>query len=193
MTQQFDADEAQKSMAINALAENFGKEFSPELLSLWLDLLAPYQVGQVQHAVKNVIEQYEFKTLPPFAVLKAALDDIMGTSEKSIGLQALAEWGCLNEAIRTFGYYNKPELHPTTEHVLRMLGGWAEACQWALTALDFKRRDFLRLWVDSHGLVEHMHLGAGGVLQALASGAARGSGPLHIGTAIKSIPAGAQQ
>lgn len=189
----FDAEETQKSMAINALAENFGKEFSPELLGLWLDLLAPYPVGQVQQAVKNVIERYEFKTLPPFAVLKNALDDLTGTSEKALGLQALAEWGILNEAIGTFGYYSKPELHQTTEHVLRLLGGWADACQWNMKELDFKRRDFIRLWVDSHGRVEQMQLGARGVVQALASGSDRSSGPLQLGSALESITARVQQ
>ena len=186
----FDAEETQKSMAINALAENFGKEFSSELLGLWLDLLAPYPVGQVQQAVKNVIERYEFKPLPPFAVLKSALDDLTGTSEKALELQAIAEWGVLNEAIGKFGYYSKPKLHQTTEHVLRLLGGWADACQWSMKELDFKRRDFIRLWMDSHGRVEQMQLGAGGVLQALASGADRSSGPLHLGSALKSITAG---
>ena len=180
-------------MAINALAENFGKEFSPELLGLWLDLLVPYPIGQVQQAIKNVIERYEFKTLPPFAILKNALDELSGTSEKALELQAIAEWGVLNNAIGKFGYYNKPELHPTTEHVLRLLGGWADACQWSMKEMDFKRRDFIRLWIDSHGRVEQMQLGAGAVLQALASGTDRSSGPLHLGSALKSITAGVQQ
>ncbi len=193
MSQPFDAEEAQKSIAINALAENFGKEFSPELLGLWLDLLTPYPVVQVQQAVKNVIERYEFKTLPPFAVLKNALDDLTGVSEKALELQAIAEWGVFNEAIGKFGYYSKPELHPTTEHVARLLGGWEAACQWSMKELDFKRRDFIRLWMDSHGRVEQMQLGAGGVLRALASGENRSSGPLHLGSALKSITAGIQQ
>lgn len=193
MTQHFDADEAQKSMAINAIAENFGKAFSPQLLNMWLDLLAPYSAGQVQQAVYVVLEQYEFKTLPPFAVLKSALDEISGIGEKALELQAIAEWGVLNEAIGKYGYYNKPELHPTTEHALRLLGGWADACQWNMKELDFKRRDFIRLWVDSHGRVEQMQLGAGGVLQALTSGTDRRSGPLHLGSALKSITAGVQQ
>lgn len=193
MTQQFDADEAQKSMAINALAENFGKDFSPQLLSMWLDLLAPYSVYQVQRAVYAVIEKYEFKTLPPFAVLKSALDDLSGVSEKALELQAIAEWGVLCEAMSKHGYYSKPKLHQTTEHVLRLLGGWEDACQWTMREMDFKRRDFIRLWVDSHGRVEQMQLGAGGVLQALTSGTDRRSGPLHLGSALKSITAGVQQ
>ncbi len=193
MTQQYDPEEAQKTIAINALAENYGKKFSADLLNLWLDLLMPYPVGLVEAAVKVVLERYEYKTLPPFAVLKSALDDISGVGEKALELQALAEWGVLGEAIAKNGYYNKPGLHPTTEHALRLLGGWADACQWNMKELDFKRRDFIRLWVDSHGRVEQMQLGAGGVLQALTSGTDRRSGPLHLGSALKSITAGVQQ
>ena len=191
MTQQFDADEAQKSIAINALAENFGKDFSPQLLSMWLDLLAPYSVYHVQQAVYAVIERYEYKTLPPFAVLKSALDDISGVSEKALELQAIAEWGVLCEAMSKYGYYNKPKLHQTTEHVLRIMGGWDESCQWTSREIDFKRRDFIRLWVDSHGRVEQMQLGANGVLAALAQGHDRKTGALHVGSAMKAIADGA--
>lgn len=186
----FDTEETQKSMAINALAENFGKEFSPELLGLWLDLLAPYPVGQVQQAVKNVIERYEFKTLPPFGVLKNALDDLTGTSEKALELQAIAEWGVLNEAIGKFGYYSKPKLHQTTEHVLRLLGGWSAACQWTYTEADFRRKEFIKLWVDSHGRVDVMQLGAGAVQASLSRGKDRSNGPLHIGTTLGALAAG---
>lgn len=190
MTQQYDPEEAQKTIAINALAENYGKKFSADLLNLWLDLLMPYPVGLVEAAVKVVLERYEYKTLPPFAVLKSALDDISGVGEKALELQALAEWGVLGEAIAKNGYYNKPGLHPTTEHVLRLLGGWSAACQWTYTEADFKRRDFLRLWADAHGRVEVLQLGAGAVQQALAQGQSRSSGPVAIGSALRVLSAG---
>lgn len=190
MNQPFDAEETQKSMAINALAENFGKEFSQELLGLWLDLLAPYPVGQVQQAVKNVIERYEFKTLPPFAVLKNALDDLTGTSEKALELQALAEWQTLMDTVSRVGSYGAPELHPTTAYVVRTMGGWHTVCSWEMSGLDFKRRDFIRFWIDSHGRVNIMQLGAGAVQAALAQGRDRNTGPLAIGPAMAALAAG---
>ncbi len=85
------SDEQRKVGALTALAENFGKELSGPLLNMWLDLLAGYQADQVLKAVRLVIERYEFKTMPPFAVLKSALGDIAGTSTKSLELQAMAE------------------------------------------------------------------------------------------------------
>lgn len=192
-TRAFDVDETQKSMAINALAENFGKEFSPELLSLWLELLEPYPAMLIKQAVRLVIERYEFKTFPPFAVLKNALDELAGTSEKALEIQAIAEWGVTLREIEMSGPYRMPKLHRTTEHVLRLLGGWDEACQWSTKELDFKRRDFIRLWVESHGRVDQMRLGAGGALQSLSLGRERGVDSLRLGTMLKSLDMGARQ
>lgn len=185
----FDAEETQKSMAINALAENFGKEFSPGLLELWIELLEPYSAARVKRAAKLVIERYEFKTFPPFAVFKNALDELAGTSEKALELQAIAEWGVVLQEVARSGPYRVPELHPTTEHALRLLGGWDEACQWSMKELDFKRRDFIRLWVDAHGKVENMRLGAGGVAKAIMS-AAEISHARHIADSVEKIIAG---
>ena len=169
----FDAEETQKSMAINALAENFGKEFSPGLLELWIELLEPYSAARVKRAAKLVIERYEFKTFPPFAVFKNALDELAGTSEKALELQAIAEWGELLRGIETCGPHRAPKMCRTTAYALRLLGGWEEACNWNTKELDFKRRDFLRFWVESHGRVLAMELGAKSVSRALESGAGR--------------------
>ena len=81
-----DLEEAKKITAIRGLVENFGKEMSDDLQNLWLDLLAPYSAALVGKAVMRVISSYEYKTLPPFAVLKAALDELAG-----VGLQILAD------------------------------------------------------------------------------------------------------
>lgn len=189
----FDAEETQKSMAINALAENFGKEFSPGLLELWIELLEPYSAARVKRAAKLVIERYEFKTFPPFAVFKNALDELAGTSEKALELQAIAEWGIVLQEVARSGPYRAPTLHRTTEHALRLLGGWDEACRWNVKELDFKRRDFIRLWMDSHGRVERMRLGAGEVFQALASGDDRSFGPSHLESVLKPLATGVRQ
>ncbi len=195
-----DHAETDKSMALVGLAANFGKELPEPLLELWLDLLAPYPADMVRAAVKNVIENYAYKTLPPFAVLKSALDDLAGSSEKALELQAMSEWWLLSEAVARCGHNNKPALHPTTEHVVRLLGGWRAVCLWTYSDADFKRRDFIRLWVESHGRVEIMELGAAAVARigaarpalltagaACAAGHGPGTGPLPLGTIINSF------
>lgn len=165
----FEEAESKKAIAITVMAENFGKELSPALASLWLDLLAPYDVVRVQSAVRAVIEGYEYKTLPPFAVLKRELDNLAGTSEQALLLQAESEWALLQTAISHRGIYSPPDnLHPTTAHVLSVMGGWTAACQWETRSLDFKRKDFVDLWTQANGKVEVLALGAAGVQRAIA-------------------------
>lgn len=186
-----DIEESAKGAALKALGENFGKTFSPELAATWLELLAPYPAAMVSLAVKVVILGYEYKTLPPFAVLKKALDELTGVSEKTLELQAIAEWTMLTEAMPTYGAANKPDLHPTTDFVLRILGGWLNACcHWHPKDMDFKRKDFIRLWVESHGRTDHMRLGAAGVMRALAIGLDRRGGLVSIRPALEAITAG---
>lgn len=161
--------EKTKAMALIALAANFGKELPEALFTLWLDLLAPYPAALVEQAVKKVILKYEYKTLPPFAVLQKEIDALRGTSGKSLEMQAAAEWVWLMDAIREYGRYLPPQtMHPTTAYVLKLMGGWKTACSWAENGMEFKRRDFITHWTDCHGNVKAMDSGADGVLVALA-------------------------
>ena len=169
------SEKAAKLAAIDALAANFGVEVPAALKVAWLDLLRGYAAQQVEAAVRAVIGHYEYKTMPPFAVLQAALDDLHGLGEKALNLQAIAEWAQLHEAISYFGYYSKPKLHPTTEYVLRLLGGWQTACMWNNSELEFRRKDFVRLWMDSHGRVDVLELGADAVRQAMIAECLAGS------------------
>lgn len=176
------ADEKQKTEVIIAFGANFGKEFSGELLSLWLDMLTEYSVQQVRQAARKVLETYEFKTLPPFAVLKKALDGVSGNDEESLKTQAEAEWGVLQGEVSRVGSYGKPRFHPTTAYTVRQMGGWEAACLWPIESLGFKRRDFVEIWLRSHGKTESMQLGANATREAIAAG------PRHIGDALRAIP-----
>ena len=161
-------NEKAKALALVALAANFGKELPEPLFNLWLDLLQPYPTALVEAAVKKVVLEYAYKTLPPFAVLQKALNELCGTGEKSLDLQATAEWVALLEQIETRGRNRPPEhMHATTAYVLRIMGGWQAACSWPENALEFKRRDFLGHWTECHGNVDAMALGAAGLLSAI--------------------------
>ncbi|MDE7064196.1 MAG: hypothetical protein K2O70_01840 [Desulfovibrionaceae bacterium] len=177
----YDATEGQKALAITILAENFGKELPPALANIWLDLLAPYPANQVKAAVRAVIERYEYKTLPPFAVLKHELDNLAGTSEQAVALQAEAEWVLLRENIARLGIYRQPDMHPTTAHVVRVMGGWEAVCHWETRSLDFKHKDFCELWTQAHGKADVLALGAAEVQKAIAQ--TRG-GFVRVGAAL---------
>lgn len=198
-------DVRRKAMALVALAANFDRKMPESLLELWLELLGPYAADAVRAAVRKVMETYAYKTLPPFAVLKEALDDLAGTSDRSLERQATAEWGLLLRAVAGHGYCHKPDLHPTTEYVVRLLGGWQTVCLWTQAELSFKRRDFINFWIESHGRVDSMEQGAAlaaaNLRPALApvfagrnnSASLPGAGPLPLGEAAASLLSAAGQ
>ena len=182
-----DSTEPRKAVALTALAENFGKDLSEPLMDLWLNLLAEYSASQVQEAVRRVIETYEFKTLPPFGVLKRHLEDVTGVSEKALELMAAAEWSVLWDSVSRVGRYQQPTLHETTWFVVRAMGGWGSVCSWPESELAFKHREFLRLWKEAHGREEMLALGADCVTAAMVAGQDRHTGPQRIGNSLHAL------
>ena len=161
-------DLERKTLAINGIAENYGKELSAELLKMWLRLLSSYTPEQVEAGAVHVIGTYAYKTMPPFAILREAIDEAAGAGPRATEMQAAAEWARLQRDIPRYGTYARPEtLHPTTAHVLAVMGGWKAACLWETRILDFKRKEFMELWVQSHGKADVLALGAEGVQRAI--------------------------
>ena len=157
-----------KTAAIAAIAENFGKEITPALLKIWLRLLSRYTPEQVEAGVVRVIETYAYKTMPPYAVLREAIEDSAGTGRKAAELKAAAEWAWLQDAIIQHGSHSQPEeIHPTTAHVVRIMGGWQAVGMWETRYIDLKRREFVDLWTQADGKVNVLALGAAGVQRAI--------------------------
>lgn len=178
-----------KAVALTALAENYGQTFSDTLLILWLNLLDPYTPEEVEKAVRAVLESYEYRVLPPFAVLKRALDGLRGVSHQALEVQALAEWAALQAAVGKVGSYGRPELHPTTAAVVRLMGGWAAVCAWESRYVDLRRKDFVQLWKEAHGREEALGLGSGAVAALLAAGPdSAGRGPRALAAAFARPP-----
>lgn len=159
---------ARKVAAIAFLSQNYGEAMSDGLLDIWLGLLEDYTPEQVQYGVNEVIKAYEYKTRPPFAVLRKAIDNVSGIRrikpEDKIAIEAEAEWNCLLENISAYGYYRKPDLHPTTEYVLRGMGGWEAACGWNTDKLEWRHKEFVEKWAMAYGIEGKMALGATGLL-----------------------------
>lgn len=161
-----------KASCLVALAANYGKEFPASLFAVWLDLLQDYDSLQVSQAVKEVIRAYEYKTIPPFAVLQKELDKVCNALSLEAGLEALAndEWENLLQTISVYGRYREaPEFCPTTAFVLRQMGGYDRAMNWRQSELDWKRKEFMASWQNAYGHVEQMlamRAGKPGLLRA---------------------------
>ena len=148
------------------------KEMSPALMDLWLKLLEPYSAEQVEAGAVKVIAEYEYKTLPPFAVLKRCMVQASGAipEEKRLALAAQAEWTALLDAIQRKGRYNKPKFCAATEFVIRGMGGWDAVCNWQNDKLEWRRKEFLEAWENAYGHEETLSLGASGVLSIGSGG-----------------------
>jgi hypothetical protein len=143
-----------KIAAIDLIAANFGQTMNASLKVAWLELLAEFSANQVKQAALLTIERYDYKTMPPFAVLRKNLDEVTGqrtqSAEDERASQADAEWTRLLAAIQRFGGYREAEalreMHPSTTFALRGMGGWGAACQWKTDDLGHHRRTFVMLW-----------------------------------------------
>lgn len=183
-------DDMHKVASIMALCANYGSVMEDNLLDIWLDLLSEYSALQVKKGVAEVIKTYKYKTRPPYAVLRDAIDRVSGIEridpETSLKMQAEAEWDDLLENISRYGRYKEPELDRTTAYVLRGMGGWDAACDWESSRLDWKHKEFVDKWKMAYGHVEFMELGASGI-QALTNEPQAASEILGAGIIRKGI------
>lgn len=177
-------DAEEKMRLIRMLASNYSAELDEDTATLWLVLMSAYSVEDCRCAVLSVVrgcgfESVRFGSLPPFALIQRELDARTGTvrGERNLALQAEAEWGRLLEEVRSCGFWRTPKLHPTTEFVVRQLGGWERVCRWKEEDLSWKRREFLSAWREAAGREDVLSLGAEAV-------AGLDRGPVRLTTSL---------
>ena len=177
-------DAEEKMRLIRMLASNYSAELDEDTATLWLVLMSAYSVEDCRSAVLSVVrgcgfESVRFGSLPPFALIQRELDARTGTvrGERNLALQAEADWGRLLEEVRSCGFWRTPKLHPTTEFVVRQLGGWERVCRWKEEDLSWKRREFLSAWREAAGREDVLSLGAEAV-------AGLDRGPVRLTTSL---------
>lgn len=157
-----------KIAAIQALAINFNADVPHPLLKMWLKLLSRYSPEQVEAGVEFLIENYPYKTLPPFAELKKAIEQCSPgyIDEDTLKIAAEAEWAKLREMVPRIGIYRTPTFdNKTTECVVRMMGGWSAQCNMRQDEKPYRRKEFIELFVSSFGKEETMLSGGNAVLE----------------------------
>ena len=143
-------------------------------------LLVPYSAEQVEDGVAHVVSEYEYKTLPPFAVLKKAMDKASGilSQERALDMAAEAEWCKLCDDVSRLGRYREPTHCQTTAYVLRGMGGWDAACNWEQDKLEWRHKEFIDAWKLAHGNTHAMSLGADGIEALTASSRIESAGAI---------------
>lgn len=168
-------DTERKSMALFALALNYGKEMPEIQLECWMEMLTPFQPSVVERAVTQVIAEYEYKTLPPFAVLLKAIKSQMGqiAPETARTLAADLEWEKVQEGIRKCGRNKMPGFCEVTERAIRILGGWEMLCDCKEEYLNLRRKEFVEKWCQYAEYSNLLALGTERIM-ALSEGGERG-------------------
>ena len=162
-----------KTAAVYGLAKTYGFRMDDDVLKLWLMALEDFGAEQVEKGVALAIKTEEYSKMPVPAKIIRKIREACGIpspldQQKAKEAQAEAEWAQVLEQVRRVGSYGSPRFHPTTQRVLRAMGGWSALCESMTSAnRDFKRRDFLSMWQTYHEAGDAMELGAFGVQQAL--------------------------
>ena len=162
-----------KTAAVYGLAKTYGFRMDDDVLKLWLMALEDFSAEQVEKGVALAIRTEEYSKMPVPAKIIRKIREACGIpspldQQKAKEAQAEAEWGQVLEQVRRVGSYGSPRFHPTTQRVLRAMGGWSALCESMTSAnRDFKRRDFISMWQTYHETGDAMELGAFGVQQAL--------------------------
>ena len=139
-------DEQIKGFALMGMAQNFGKDFQPENLKMWLMMLAGYTPEQVQAAVVHIMRTHKFAHIPPFAVMQDALDLATGQSKAAIADEATHAWQYMMRQVGSVGRNRTPELPERTAEIMRSMGGWEVVCNFTEKEMPWKEKRFVELW-----------------------------------------------
>ena len=166
------AENQRKAAALFGLAKMYRESLDSDMVKVWIDLLSGYTASQVENGVRHCLLNKQKREMPSPAELigficKANSLPSQVDEAKSLKAQAEAEWEQVNDQVRRVGSYGNPKFHPTTERVIRSMGGWGAVCAWETASKEWKHKDFVRLWQDFHEVGDAMELGAFGVQQAL--------------------------
>ena len=166
-------EDQRKAAALFGLAKMCRESLDSDVMVKWLGKLSGFSALQVERGVDRLLDTEQKREMPMPAKLIAKIREANGIpapldAVQTIKAQAEAEWAQVLDQVKRVGSYGSPRFHPTTERVLRAMGGWSSLCETMTSAnRDFKRRDFIAMWQTYHETGDAMELGAFGVQQAL--------------------------
>lgn len=159
--------------AIYGLAKMCRETLDNDTMKMWLGILSGFSTEEVEKGIQHFLLNEQKREMPMPAKLLKHIREASGIpnpfdAAQNLKSQAEAEWAQVLEQVRRVGSYGSPKFHPTTQRVLRAMGGWSALCESMTSAnRDFKRRDFIGMWQTYHETGDAMELGAFGVQQAI--------------------------
>lgn len=151
---------------------NYGAKLDPAYRAFLVRKLQPLPEEVITQVFDNVIDKYSrtasdeeyrlYAAFPDCAVIKKELDKlyrIPSESEKK-ALKADTAWNALLNAIERYGSYTTPVgLDETTIYCLSSMGGWRYACNWLESDLNWRKKEFVDLYMLADGRTEELMLG----------------------------------
>ena len=163
-----------KTRALATLFDCLGRKISDLAMSGWLASLDDVPAKMVEAGVVSWLKT-QTNSFPNPALFRQYLQLKRGkkpqpSPEKALETRAEAEWGIVLKAMVDVGSYGSPKFCPQTEKTIEIMGGWPHLCATLTQSnMDFKRRDFVKLWQDAEDISEAMELGAGAETKAIES------------------------
>lgn len=139
---------------MTGLAEMYKQNLSEFMLDMYFSLLKDYTEKQVSEAIRKVMANYKYNTLPKPADI---LEYLEGTRDD----KALMAWLQAKEAVQKGGYYASVVFKdPIIAHCIKELGGWQNFCCCPVKELSFLEKRFLDLYrvLEKRGLCDNLRL-----------------------------------
>ena len=195
-----DTDKQEFRSMMMAAGEVYGKEITKPLLQMYFAALNALTIQQAQSAMMAHMQNPDNgQFFPKPADL---LRGVIGTSKQQAAAvedRASIAWACIERDIRRIGSYGTLKLDDKQAlATVKAMGGWRELCMCDEAKLEWKRKEFIRMYetfertpldalpVSLPGLIELSEHKASGraQLQSLAEGVAkyRAQGPKLLGS-----------
>lgn len=125
------------SKTLLTVGQMYGKVFSPLLVKLYWQILAPFTLTDVVEAFKHHLQDTEVGQYMP----KPA--DVIRLIKGNNQCQALQGWTKVEQAIRQIGPYRSVVFDDCVIHaVLHEIGGWIKICQTENKQMPFVAKEF---------------------------------------------------
>lgn len=137
------------------LGELYDKELTNSTIRLYWRTLKDFTDQQVQQALDQSMRTHKFMPKP------SELWELINGSASEI---ALDEWGRVLNHMRKNGRFGGDKLPPAVLSVVNQLGGWEYLCTLTHKDLEFKGRDFNKIYEgketrgisnDQQGMISH--------------------------------------
>ena len=133
-------DKSRFADIMSGLADMYKQTLSEFMLDMYYDILKGYEYEQVERAIKKVMANYKYNTMPKPADI---LEYLEGTRDD----KALIAWMRAKEAVQKGGYYASVVFKdPIIAHCINELGGWQEFCCAQISELPFIEKRFLDMY-----------------------------------------------